>query len=244
MSRPRRGWVRALVTLLVLAALLVAADRAAAWFAGNAAAQALETRGEGVTGADVSVHGFPFLTQLAAGSLDDVTGTMRSGTFGTYELRDVRFATSDLEPRAPYHASAAQADGVLTYASVQAALADQVGADVSVGAAEPAEDGAGALEVTFPATVLGATVDVGATAVPTVTDESTVTLDVRSVTVAGARLDPDDLPGGLGDRVRQIAVPLDLPAGVALRSVAAEPEGLRIALAAQDVDLASLAAEG
>jgi hypothetical protein len=230
--------VRALVALLVLVVLLVAADRAAAWFAGNAGAQALETGGRGVTGAEVSVHGFPFLTQLAAGRLDDVTGTMATGTFGGYDLRDVRFAASDLEPRAPYHAAAARADGVLTYESVRRAAADQLGAEVHVAAAD------GALEITFPTTVLGATVDVGATAVPSVGGDDAVALDVRSVTVAGARLDLDDLPGGIADRLQQVEVPLDLPAGVALRSVAVEPEGLRIGLAAQDVDLEPLAAEG
>jgi hypothetical protein len=240
--------VRALVALLVLAAVLVGADRAAAWFAGNAGAQALETGGQGVTGADVAVHGFPFLTQLAAGSLDEVTGTLATGTFGGYELHDVRFAASDLQPRAPFHAAAARADGVLTYASVRKAVADQVGAEVQVAAADAGADAAGgtdgALAVTFPTTVLGATVDVGATAVPSVAGDSTVALDVRSVSVAGTRLDLDDLPGGIGDRLRTVEVPLDLPAGVALRSVAVAPDGLRIGLAAQDVDLQSLAAEG
>ncbi|MFP3714320.1 DUF2993 domain-containing protein [Puerhibacterium sp. TATVAM-FAB25] len=233
--------VRALVALLVLAVLLVGADRVAAWFAGDAAAEALETGGEGVSGADVDVHGFPFLTQLAAGSLDDVTGTMAAGTFGGYELSDVRFAASGLEPRPPFHAATAQADGVLAYESVRRAVADQVGADVDVSAAD---GDAGVLAVAFPATVLGATVDVGATVVPGVADGTTVSLEVESVVVAGARLSLDDLPGGLGDRLRQVDVPLDLPEGVALRSVAVEPDGLRVGLAAQDVDLESLAAEG
>jgi hypothetical protein len=235
--------VRALVALLVLVVLLVGADRVAAWFAENAAAEALETGGDGVSGVDVDVHGFPFLTQLAAGSLDEVTGTMAAGTFGGYELGDVRFAASGVEPRSPFHAATAQADGVLAYESVQQAVADQVGTDVDVSAADGADD-AGALAVAFAATVLGVTVDVGATAVPSVADDTTVSLDVESVVVAGTRLGLDDLPGGLGDRLQQVDVPLDLPAGVALRSVAAEPGGLRVALAAQDVDLESLAAEG
>ncbi|WP_425471237.1 LmeA family phospholipid-binding protein [Xylanimonas allomyrinae] len=58
------------------------ADRAAAWVTGRGAAAAVALGGDDVSGARVDIHGFPFLTQLAAGRLTRVTGVLDSGSFG------------------------------------------------------------------------------------------------------------------------------------------------------------------
>jgi hypothetical protein len=75
-ARPRRRarwpWVL-LGVVLVLAALFVAADRIALHIAEDKAAETLQSSQHLNTKPDVSVAGFPFLTQLATGEFDEVT---------------------------------------------------------------------------------------------------------------------------------------------------------------------------
>ena len=59
--------------MLVLAGLFVAADRIALSYAEDKAASTLQQSQQLNQKPDVSVAGFPFLTQLAAGEFDDVT---------------------------------------------------------------------------------------------------------------------------------------------------------------------------
>lgn len=61
-----------LIVVVVLGGLFVAADRLAVNFAENEAAEKMRTS-EGLSETpDVSIKGFPFLTQVAGGELDDV----------------------------------------------------------------------------------------------------------------------------------------------------------------------------
>ncbi len=70
------------VLLLVLAGLFVAADRLAVNLAENKAADRISSA-QGLAGTDstdVSIHGFPFLTQVADHKLDDVNVKLRGMT--------------------------------------------------------------------------------------------------------------------------------------------------------------------
>ena len=75
-ARPRRRtrWPWVLLSIVVvLIALFVAADRIALHLAEDKAADTLQSSQQLNTKPDVSVGGFPFLTQLLAGEFDDVT---------------------------------------------------------------------------------------------------------------------------------------------------------------------------
>lgn len=61
-----------LVVVVILGGLFVVADRVAVYFAENEAAGRLKTTENLAETPDVSIKGFPFLTQVASGSLDDV----------------------------------------------------------------------------------------------------------------------------------------------------------------------------
>jgi hypothetical protein len=61
-----------LITVVILGGLFVAADRLAVHFAEGEVADRLKSRENLATTPDVSINGFPFLTQLAGGELDDV----------------------------------------------------------------------------------------------------------------------------------------------------------------------------
>ncbi|MFF3909541.1 DUF2993 domain-containing protein [Streptomyces sp. NPDC001848] len=61
-----------LILVVVLGGLFVIADRVAVHFAQNEAADKLRTTENLATTPDVSIKGFPFLTQVVSGRLDDV----------------------------------------------------------------------------------------------------------------------------------------------------------------------------
>src|SRR5690606_1107694 len=84
-ARPKGGGMRGLrvvgVLLLILVALLVVADRAAAWAAERTVADkvASELADNGIDSAppEVSIGGIPFLTQVGAGRFEEITLVLR-----------------------------------------------------------------------------------------------------------------------------------------------------------------------
>ena len=61
-----------LIVVVILGGLFVLADRVALHFAQNEAADKLRTTENLASTPDVAIKGFPFLTQVASGELDDV----------------------------------------------------------------------------------------------------------------------------------------------------------------------------
>ncbi|WP_306191368.1 MULTISPECIES: DUF2993 domain-containing protein [unclassified Streptomyces] len=61
-----------LIVVVILGVLFVVVDRVAVHFAQNEAADKLRSTENLASTPDVSINGFPFLTQLASGELDDV----------------------------------------------------------------------------------------------------------------------------------------------------------------------------
>ena len=92
----RWWWVLGGVVALVL--VLVVADRIAVAVAQNAAVSSLEREADDVSGAELSIHGFPFLTQVLGGSLDHVTGSADAATFSGYEITDLESTPTASRP--------------------------------------------------------------------------------------------------------------------------------------------------
>ena len=235
----RRGafrFLRAVVTVLVaLAVLAVVADRALAWFFEQGAESATES--SGARGAQVTIHGFPFLTQLASGRIGRMSGHFDSGTFSGYAVDDVTVDARDVVPRDPFVAQSVEVDGLLGFDAVQGAVSETAGTDVEVGQADRGSTAPGTFELAVP--VRG--IDLTATVAPTAADGSTIGIDVREVSLDGVSIAIDDLPGAVRDELTGIRVPLDLPDGVTLAGVSVESGGLRIALDAVDIPLTDLA---
>ncbi len=214
---------RLLTVLVVLAVLLVVADRVGVRLAQKQVARQLRTSAGLMSDPAVSIAGWPFLTQAVGGRYDRIdltTGSFRRGGVRlaslTVSLRGVELplskAVSGTVSAVPVAALGASA--VVTYADVAS-----VGslADVSVA---PAGSG---VRVTARLTVLGQSV--------AVSTDSTVRLSGRSVVITAQKLtvlgqSSSLLNNALAGRL-DLRVPIgSLPYGLALTGVHVTTAGL------------------
>jgi hypothetical protein len=239
-----------LVVLVVLVAVLVVADRVAAWVAGRTVADqvATELASHQVDSAppEVSFHRVPFLTQVAAGRYESVTLRLREVGSSGVKLSLVELnatgvtasATTLIEREGPIEAERVTGTATVGYASVTD-LAGMDGLSLSA-------DGDGGVRVRLPADLLGVEATLAGTAEVTV-DGGVISLRVTELAVE----EPSGLPGDAGPLLDEIAqrlsvdVPLPpLPYGLSVESVRAAPSGLAVTVTATDVPLAGSGAPG
>jgi hypothetical protein len=216
---------------VALAALLGGTYLADRWAHGQAEdrfAAAVRTGVEGATGEPaVEIAGFPFLTQLASGSLDDVMVDVDSATFAGVPLHDVDLRARGVSTSAPYRADRAVVHGSLTTADLERLVAERTDADVDLAVADD--------RLTATLQVLRA--DVTAELVPAAQGDA-IAVDVVRVTLGGAVIDVEDLPRAVAGRLQDLTVPVEgLPAGLALTDVAVQGDGLRVTATGTDVVL-------
>ncbi|MFC0503733.1 DUF2993 domain-containing protein [Micromonospora costi] len=251
-DRPRRRGRRALVVLvvllLVLAGLLVIADRVAVGVAERAIADQVrqEVAKQNAQSAppEVEVGGFPFLTQVLDGRyerisivLQEVRGSVEGDAISLPRLdvdaHDVRASLDTLRSRqGDVVAETVNGTATISYDSL-AALLDRPGLKLS-------EQG-GKLAVTAPVDVLGQQLTVTGTADVTVGEQGKVSLRFNN-------LDAQGLPNVplartvLNNYARSISidVPLpELPFQLTVREVRPQPEGLTVTADARNVPINS-----
>jgi hypothetical protein len=224
-----------LIVLVVLGGLFAVADRITVAVAENKAAQQAQVT-EGLSSKPhVSIEGFPFLTQVLSGKLDDVKVTAE-GLAADEGGQRVRFESLHADLRGVKlsdgfrRAVADHADGqvFITYPDIQAAIGVP-GLRVSYGG--PAQDGKALVKLAGP--VLGSELNVVSEV--SVRGDDSVVLHARSLPAAVTAL-------GLGDQVRQrIDVVLSiahLPRGLALTGIATAPDGISVSAGGTHVVLA------
>ncbi|MFF7341687.1 DUF2993 domain-containing protein [Streptomyces sp. NPDC008163] len=220
------------IALVILAALFVAVDRVAVHIAESQAEDRVQVPGAQIGSTDVSVKGFPFLTQLAGSELDEVdvkiTGietraggrTLRISTMNA-ELHDVRLTDGFSG------ATAARATGtaVISYEDLTKAASDGVAVEYG---------GKNKVKVTGTVNVLGRTISRSVL--------STVTLlDGRTVRVHADKVPGEGIPGleklvrEKTDFEREVG---GLPNGLKLERIQPTAEGLEISVTGTDVRLA------
>lgn len=251
-ERPRRRGRRVLtgfvVLLLVLAGLLVVADRLAAGAAERAIADQVEQevakRDVSSASPKVDVTGFPFLTQVLTGRyqhisivLTDVRGKVRGDTVDVprldVDVRDVRASLDTLRSRqGDVTAETVDGRGTITYDSL-AKLLDRPGLKLG--------EQNGKLAVTAPVDVLGVRLTVHGTA--------DVALANGKVALRFDDLSAEGLPNlALARQVLtnyargiSIDVPLpELPFQLNVRTVEPRPEGLFVTADAKNVPINSV----
>jgi hypothetical protein len=216
------------VAVVVLAGGVVVADRVAQATAEKRVIAAVEQNLDGVVGTPtVDLGGFPFLTQLLAGSVDDVTGTVDGVTLEGIDATDVTFDAHDVSTSEPYTVGTATIAATLPTASIEQIVADRSELDIAL-----AVDGG---TLTASGKVLG--LALAADVVPRVED-GRLLVSVDNVQFAGLTVSVDDLPGAVGDRLTDIEIPVEgLPAGLVLSDATVVADGVRVSATGTDVEL-------
>ncbi len=172
---------------------------------------------------DVTIGGFPFLTQALAGELDDVRITASSVTLEGLPLHDVVVLLRDVSTDQPTTAAeatmtaSARLDDLTSLLSVDADLAVE------------------GQHLVASTTVLG--MPVAITIAPRAAGRA-IEADVVSFSLGGVQVDADDLPARLVEQVQGLSVPVDgLPEGMELTGLALTPDGVDLEASGTDVVL-------
>ncbi len=241
----RRGVRILIVAVVVLAGLFVAADRVSVAYAQSRAARRIQS-GQGLTRRPaVSIKGFPFLTQVLARRLTEVTvtatdvetgaGATESGTGdGRLRLAELTADLHGVELKGGFTgfvADRATGTALVSYADLSAAAPD--GVKVSYGG--HGSSGKSRVKVTgsLSLPVLG-TVRRSVTSTVDVTGGDTVSLHADSIPDAGTIPGLEHLVRSRIDFSRRLS---GLPSGITLDSVRATPSGVRISLTGRHVTL-------
>lgn len=216
---------RLLVTLVVLAGLLAVADRVAATVASNAVADQVRVSAE-LASADVSIGGFPFLTQALGGRYDSVSVVARGVAAGevtvdrleatltgvSVPLSDVLSGSVDEVPVASVRATALVAYDELARRSGDRQLTVAAAGD--------------RLRVTGSVSVLGQTMTASALSTVRVDGGAiVVTAASYSVGAAGAS---EAISRALGGRF-DLRIPVTgLPYGLQVSGVSVTPTGVEV----------------
>ncbi|MGQ4413998.1 DUF2993 domain-containing protein [Streptomyces sp. SAS_269] len=237
-----------LILVVILGGLFVIVDRVAVHFAEGEAADKLRTTENLASTPDVNIKGFPFLTQVAGGSLDDVEVGIKdyqaaTGTGGgTIRIDDLTADMKGVEFSGDYSsATAATATGTATisYAELLKTAKSEptaVAPGVEARVVGLSDGGNGKIKVAVEVEVQALNIK------KTVPVLSTVT--VRNDKV---RVHADNLPRIAGaalaeNRVREITdfqQAIDqLPGGIELDKVQAVENGVEISVKGSDVKLA------
>ncbi|MEU7590089.1 DUF2993 domain-containing protein [Micromonospora sp. NPDC049230] len=252
-ARPRRRGRKLLiglfVLLLLLAGLLVVADRVAVGVAermiGDRVQQEVAKQGAQSTKPDVEVAGVPFLTQVLDGryerisiKLRDVQAPVEGDTVLlpvlNVDARNVRASLDTLRSgQGDVVADTVKGTGTISYESL-AALLKRPGLTLG--------EQNGKLAVTAPVDILGQKLTVSGTADVTVADNGAVALRFNELDAAGLPNLP--LARALVSNYAKsisIDVPLpDLPFQLAVREVSPLPEGLAVTADAKNVPINSV----
>ncbi|MEV0775589.1 DUF2993 domain-containing protein [Streptomyces sp. NPDC050428] len=239
-----------LIVVVILGGLFVAADRAAVYFAETEAASKIKSSQGLSTEPSVSIKGFPFLTQVANSSLDEIEvsiGGITATTEGReVEVTEVKAELRDVKVNSSFSSAiAGSADGSAMISYEDLTKSAPKGATVSYAGAERAAKGQVKVSGPLGDLVEGAGIDVPAPFERLLKDDfttySTVSLDGGDK----VRLRAEDLPKlpvpGVDDKLQDVVdydLTIDgLPSTIKLDKVAATEDGLRFSGTGTDVDL-------
>ncbi|MCI3272039.1 LmeA family phospholipid-binding protein [Streptomyces cylindrosporus] len=236
-----------LIVVVILGGLFVIADRVAVHFAENEAADKVRST-EGLDATpDVSIKGFPFLTQVASGELDDVVVDIKdyeadTGTAGkTIRIDDLHADMKDVTFSGDYSSATAQTATGTALVSYDELLKNAATEPVDIGLGYTGkvvglgDGGNGKIKVTLE--VNG----------PAVDNQRVNVLSAVTVKNNTVQVHADNLPKLPGislveDRFRQASdfgQAIDqLPGGIKLDSVKAAADGVEIAVKGSNVKLA------
>lgn len=231
----RRAGIVLVATLVVLLGVALVVDRVAV---GATARGIAADVGSGPVrlsdDAEVRINGFPYLTQLLAGRLQEITLTADGAVLDGLEVTDVDGVARGVGTSAPYNAEFARLtvtfpQETIVQALRRSALAER-GLELDVRMA--------GLDVVVSTTFLSLPVE--ATLRPSPAGRA-IALDVRSVNLAGLTVSAEDMPPRLRRTLEDLTIPLDpLPEGLDVVDIRVLVDGIRVTARGADLDLGSL----
>ncbi|MEU6228696.1 DUF2993 domain-containing protein [Streptomyces sp. NPDC047042] len=239
-----------LIAAVVLGGLFVLADRLAVGFAEDEVADRLKTSEGLTTTPDVSINGFPFLTQLAGGELDDVKVGIKDYEANTgpsgqgIRIDDLNAQMREVEFTGDYSsATAATATGsaTITYSELLKAAKSaesgpvQVAPGVTASVVGLSDGGNGKIKVTVDATVNGEKLAQPVSVLGTVS--------VAGDTVKVSADTPPNFGVELADGTTRVVTDFEqkidgLPGGIKLDAVEVAKSGVDIKVKGSNVSLA------
>ncbi|MEU3255453.1 DUF2993 domain-containing protein [Streptomyces sp. NPDC006997] len=237
-----------LIVVVVLGGLFVAADRLAVHFAEGEVADKLRTTENLATTPDVSIHGFPFLTQVVGGELDDVEVGIEdyeatAGENGTtIRIDDLTANMKGVEFSGDYSsATAHSATGTATIAYdelLKTARSEpaEVAPGITAKVVGLSDGGNGRIKVAVEATAFGTRLPKPVSVLSTVTAEGdTVRVKAEALPSIGGVEVGEDQIREITDFEQRID---ELPGGIQLDEVRAASDGVLITVRGSDVRLA------
>ncbi|MFE2279439.1 DUF2993 domain-containing protein [Streptomyces sp. NPDC059454] len=238
-----------LIVTVILGGIFVIIDRVAVSFAEGEAADRLKATENLADTPDVSINGFPFLTQLAGGSLDEVEVGIQDYEAGTGDgartirIADLRADMNGVDFSGDFSSAVADsATGTATIAYdelLKNATSEpgRVAPGVTARVVGLSDGGNGKIKVTVEATVLGTELPepVSVLSSVTVVDGDTVRVKADAVPeIGGAEI----VESGVR-RITDFEQRIDgLPGGIRLDKVEAAENGVEITVKGSDVRLA------
>ncbi|MEU0058515.1 DUF2993 domain-containing protein [Streptomyces sp. NPDC006334] len=237
-----------LVVVVILGGLFVIADRLAVNFAEDETAEKLKANEGLATTPDVSIKGFPFLTQVAGGELDDVEVGIKeyeatAGTGGEkIRIQDLQANMKGVAFSSDFSsATAADATGSasISYAELLKAAKSEpnrVGPGVTAQVVGLSDGGNGKIKVTVEASVLGTKLPQPLTVLSSVAVEGdTVRVHADTLPSFGGVRAAENEVRSITDFQQKID---DLPGGIKLDKVEAAADGVEISVKGSNVRLA------
>ncbi|AXE79213.1 DUF2993 domain-containing protein [Streptomyces atratus] len=221
-----------LVIVVVLGGIFVAVDRVAVYFAESEVEGRVQVTGATIGSTDVSIKGFPFLTQVAGGRLDEVdveiTGIETDANGRRIRISRMNAALHEVKLADGYSsATAARATGtaVISYEDLTEVASDGVAVEYG---------GNGKVKVTGTVDILGNPLSRSVLSTVTLVDGHTIKVHADKVPGEGI----SGLEGLVREKTdfeREVG---GLPSGLKLRRIQPTADGLEISVTGTDVRLA------
>ncbi|MBJ6615960.1 DUF2993 domain-containing protein [Streptomyces sp. I4(2020)] len=238
-----------LVIAVVLGAIFVIVDRVAVHFAEGEAADRVRASEGLASTPDVDIQGFPFLTQVLGGSLDEVRVGISDYEAGageggkTIRIADLRADLRGVEFSGDFGSAVADsATGTATIAYdelLRNAKAEptQVAPGITAEVVALSDGGNGKIKVALESTVLGTKLPEPVTVLSSVTvvDGNTVRVRADALPVLGGV----EIAESRVRRITDFEQKIDgLPGGISLEKVQAAADGVDVTVSGKDVRLA------
>ena len=212
------------VVVAVLLALVVVGDRVAASAAERTIADRVAADLQGATGVTTTIHGVPVLTQVAKGSLDQVTVTADQVPASGLTLDDLTVELYGVSTTSPRTADRVDATASVSTEQLQAKLGSDWTVKVDGDALVASTQALGLLPV-------------DARVVPTVRGGK-LALDLDTVKVVGVEVQGDSVPSAVHERIDALVSSVGaLPLGLTLTGVDVTPAGVTLQASGTDVAL-------